>query len=63
MEINKYIDGKQLFDGHYRLIKLLSEEGGTADVWLAENKESVDTTFSEKIIKNSLAEGCSSIIR
>lgn len=48
MDLNKYIEGKELFDGHYRLIKLLSEEGGTADVWLAENYESVDTTFSEE---------------
>ncbi len=48
MDLKKYIEGKELFDGHYRLIKLLSEEGGTADVWLAENYESVDTTFSEE---------------
>lgn len=48
MDLNKYIEGKELFDGHYRLIKLLSEEGGTADVWLAENYESIDTTFSEE---------------
>lgn len=48
MDLNKYIEGKELFDGHYRLIKLLSEEGGTADVWLAENYESVDTAFSEE---------------
>ena len=48
MDLNKYIEGKDLFDGHYRLIKLLSEEGGTADVWLAENYESVDTAFSEE---------------
>ena len=36
-----------MFDGHYRLIKLLSTEGGTADVWLAENYESIDTKLSE----------------
>ena len=48
MDLNKYIEGKELFDGHYRLIKLLSEEGGTADVWLAENYESVDTAFYEE---------------
>lgn len=48
MDLYKYIEGEELFDGHYRLIKLLSEEGGTADVWLAENYESVDTTFSEE---------------
>lgn len=45
--LDKYIEGKELFDGHYRLIKLLSEEGGTADVWLAENESSIDTTYSE----------------
>lgn len=47
MDLEKYITGEELFDGHYRLIKLLSEEGGTSDVWLAENDKSSDTTFSE----------------
>lgn len=47
-DLNKYINGDTLFDGHYRLIKLLSAEGGTADVWLAENYESVDTKISEE---------------
>ena len=46
-DLSKYIDRELLFDGHYRLIKLLSAEGGTADVWLAENYESVDTKLSE----------------
>ena len=46
-DLSKYINGGLLFDGHYRLIKLLSTEGGTADVWLAENYESVDTKLSE----------------
>lgn len=46
-DLSKYIDGEFLFDGHYRLIKLLSTEGGTADVWLAENYESVDTKLSD----------------
>lgn len=46
-DLSKYIDGGLLFDGHYRLIKLLSAEGGTADVWLAENNESVDTKPSD----------------
>lgn len=48
MGLEKYIEGKELFAGHYRLIKLLSEDGGSADVWLAEIDESVDTTFSEE---------------
>lgn len=47
-DLSKYINGKVLFDGHYRLIKLLSTEGGTADVWLAENYESVDIKISEE---------------
>lgn len=44
---NKYIYEGLLFDGRYRLIKLLSTEGGTADVWLAENYDSIDTKLSE----------------
>lgn len=47
-DLSKYISGDVLFDGHYRLIKLLSAEGGTADVWLAENYESVETKISEE---------------
>ena len=46
-DLSKYIDTGVLFDNHYRLIKLLSREGGTADVWLAENYESIDTKLSE----------------
>lgn len=48
MDIKEFAKSNELFDGHYRLIKLLSTEGGTADVWLAENYESVDTAFSEE---------------
>lgn len=46
--LKKYIDEHKLFDNHYYLIRLLSQEGGTADIWLAENYESVDTKFSEE---------------
>ena len=46
-DLNKYKNDGVLFDGHYRLIKLLSTEGGTADVWLAENYESIETKLSE----------------
>ena len=46
-DLSKYTDKGVLFDNHYRLIKLLSREGGTADVWLAENFESIDTKLSE----------------
>lgn len=47
-DLSKYINGKVLFDGHYRFIKLLSTEGGIADVWLAENYESIDIKISEE---------------
>lgn len=46
--LKKYIDEHKLFDNHYYLIRLLSQEGGSADIWLAENYESVDTKFSEE---------------
>lgn len=44
--LDKYTDGSSLFDGRYRLLRLLSAEGGTADVWLAENYASAETVFS-----------------
>lgn len=31
-----------LFDGHYRLLRLLSAEGATADVWLAADLNTID---------------------
>lgn len=31
-DLSKYINGGVLFDGHYRLIKLLSTKDGTAYV-------------------------------
>ncbi len=31
-----------MFDGHYRLIRPLSTDGGTADVWLAEDVNTID---------------------
>ena len=47
MDIKDYINDKGLFDGKYKLIRSLSTEGGTADVWLAEDKDTEDTEFSE----------------
>ena len=39
LDIDKFADTGQLFDNHYKLIRPLNTEGGTADVWLA-----LDTT-------------------
>ena len=35
LDIDKFADTGQLFDNHYKLIRPLNTEGGTADVWLA----------------------------
>ena len=47
-DIDKFANTGQLFDNHYKLIRPLNTEGGTADVWLAldtstvKDKESLD---------------------
>ena len=42
LNIDKYAEGKTLFDGRYKLLRPLSTEGGTADVWLAEDVNTRD---------------------
>ena len=41
LDIDKFADSGQLFDNHYKLIRLLNTEGGTADVWLALDSSTV----------------------
>jgi len=38
-----------LFDGQYKLLKMLSASGGSADVWLALDKNAIDLTTDEKV--------------
>lgn len=45
LDIEKYKDEQGVFDRRYKLLRLLSKEGGTADVWLAEDIGTRDTTF------------------
>lgn len=47
IEIEKFIDDKGLFDGKYLLLRQLSTAGGTADVWLAEDKDTEDERLSD----------------
>lgn len=42
LDINEIINSDKLFDGHYRLIRPLNTEGGTADVWLAVDMNTID---------------------
>lgn len=42
LNIEDYTDSNGLFDGRYRLVRLLSAAGGTADVWLAEDTDTSD---------------------
>ena len=40
-DIEEFADSGQLFDNHYKLIRPLNTEGGTADVWLALDNSTV----------------------
>lgn len=41
-----------IFDGHYKLIRPLSTEGGTADVWLAIDINTIDVSIDDEYEKN-----------
>lgn len=42
IDINELFQNGLPFDGHYRLLRLLSAEGGSADVWLAIDLNTID---------------------
>lgn len=42
IDMEKYADGSELFDGHYKLLRPLNTDGASADVWLAEDVNTVD---------------------
>ena len=48
LDINEYIANGKAFDGKYRLIRPLSTSGGTADVWLALDLNTVKDPDSVK---------------
>lgn len=45
--INEIFESGELFDGHYKLIGLLSTAGGSSDVWLAIDINTIDDSTSE----------------
>ena len=47
-EINSIAESGQLFDGRYKLLRPLSSDGGTADVWLALDLNTIDEVFDDE---------------
>lgn len=47
LNIEDSIQEGELFDGHYKLIRPLSTDGATADVWLALDINTIDTEIDE----------------
>ncbi len=47
LDINEIFENGELFDGHYKLLKSLSTSGGSADVWLAIDINTLDETGDE----------------
>lgn len=41
-------EGAHIIDGHYQLLRPLSTEGGTADVWLAIDTNTIDSSIDSK---------------
>lgn len=42
LDLYRFVDGGELFDGRYKLIQPLSMDGATADVWLAVDSSTMD---------------------
>ena len=47
-DINDLASSGELFDGRYKLLRPLSSAGGTADVWLALDTNTIDEVFDEE---------------
>lgn len=48
LDIDTLLGTEQLFDSHYKLLRPLSTDGATADVWLAIDTNTIDTEYDEK---------------
>lgn len=47
LDMNRFVERGELFDGHYKLLRPLSTDGATADVWLAIDVNTIDAEYSE----------------
>jgi len=48
ISIEEFSKTNELFDGHYKLIRPLSTDGGTADVWLAIDTNTIDSQLDSE---------------
>lgn len=48
LNIEDFSKTNELFDGHYKLIRPLSTDGGTADVWLAIDTNTIDSNLESE---------------
>lgn len=48
INIEELAEKGELFDGHYKLVRPLSTDGATADVWLALDTNTIDTEYDEE---------------
>lgn len=48
IEIREHESETKIFDGHYQLLRPLSTEGGTADVWLAIDTNTIDSSIDSE---------------
>ena len=46
IDVKDTITPNKLFDGHYRLIRLLSDKNSTVAVWLARDLNTIDRNAS-----------------
>ena len=46
-DINSIAASGELLDGRYKLLRPLSSDGGTADVWLALDTNTIDEVYDE----------------
>lgn len=47
LDINEIFENELPFDGHYKLLDILSTDGGSADVWLAIDMNTIDESGDE----------------